>query len=90
MPTEAEWTFAAQSSAIPRDRPESANLGSDNTKSIERLRTDLRERELQVVGSHPPDSNGLYDMLGNVWEWTYDYFNTQPALVTNTQCLVST
>ena len=52
---------------------------------VERLRTDLRERELQVVGSHPPDSNGLYDMLGNVWEWTYDYFNTQPALVTNTQ-----
>jgi len=85
LPTEAEWTFSARSSAIPRDRPELANLGSDNTKSIERLRSDLREREVQGVASHPPDAQGLYDMLGNVWEWTHDYFNTQPALLTNTQ-----
>ena len=85
LPTEAEWTYAARSSVIPRDRPELANLGSDNTKSIERLRADLGERNVREVASHPPDENGLYDMLGNVWEWTHDYFNTHPALLTNTQ-----
>ncbi|MDA1312199.1 MAG: SUMF1/EgtB/PvdO family nonheme iron enzyme [Acidobacteria bacterium] len=85
LPTEAEWTFAARSSVIPRDRPELANLGSDNTKSIERLRSDLRERTVRAVGSYPPDDHGLYEMLGNVWEWTHDYFNTHSALLTKTE-----
>jgi formylglycine-generating enzyme required for sulfatase activity/pimeloyl-ACP methyl ester carboxylesterase len=85
LPTEAEWLYAAESSTIPGDHPEQANLGSRNTRSISQLRADLRELAVRPVASYPPNARGLHDLLGNVWEWTYDYFNTQTALLTATE-----
>src|SRR2546425_6832194 len=52
-----------------------ANLGSSDTKSVERLVQDLKNSGTRPVGSYSPNWYGLYGMTGNVWEWCYDYFN---------------
>lgn len=64
LPTEVEWEYAARAGAqkdIPwKDIEASANLNK---------KTPVR------VGSKNPNAWGLYDMLGNVWEWVDDYYN---------------
>ncbi len=37
----------------------------------------------QAVGGKAANSFGLYDMLGNVWEWTNDWGDTYPGTVSD-------
>jgi hypothetical protein len=79
LPTDAEWDHA-NSGPTP---VEQANVGTRDTKDTDLLVKAVREKGTRQVGSYPPNRFGLYDMVGNVWEWCHDYFNTvatpQPA-----------
>jgi formylglycine-generating enzyme required for sulfatase activity len=77
LPTDAEWSHAA--GAVPKEEQISnaVNLGNADTKHIARLVEELKKNSSKPVDSHLPNQYGLYNMYGNVWEWTTDYFDPE-------------
>lgn len=83
LPTEAEWELAARGGnygTIFLWGDESAKLDEmANTWNGEFPvnNTKIDGFELRApVKSYLPNKYGLYDMAGNVWEWTSDWYNT--------------
>ncbi len=82
LPTEAEWEFACRGGLdgaefawgdefAPNDKL-LANTWQGNFPH-ENLNEDGYERTSPVT-AFPPNGYGLRDMIGNVWEWTSDWF----------------
>ena len=70
LPTEAEWEKAARGGFVGQKYPW-GNTSPDGTQANLGGREDQHERSAPV-GSYLPNAFGLYDMLGNVWEWCSD------------------
>ncbi|WP_315789848.1 formylglycine-generating enzyme family protein [Fischerella sp. JS2] len=82
IPTEAEWEFAARGGLDGAEYVWGNEFASNgkmmaNTWQgefpVQNLLTDGYERTAPV-GSFPPNGYGLYEMAGNVWEWTADWY----------------
>ncbi|MBP5973822.1 formylglycine-generating enzyme family protein [Brasilonema sp. CT11] len=76
LPSEAEWEYAARAgTTTPFYFGETITTGLANYKGTETYASEPKGQYRQQttnVGSFPPNTFGLYDMHGNVWEWCQD------------------
>jgi formylglycine-generating enzyme required for sulfatase activity len=68
LPTEAEWEHAC--------RAGTAGARYGQLDEIAWYRGNSQER-MHEVGGRRPNAWGLYDMLGNVWEWCWDVYDAE-------------
>ena len=69
LPTEAEWELACR-----------AGTSGERYGELDRIAwyRGNSEGSTHGVGQKEPNACGLYDMLGNVWEWCWDWHASYP------------
>ncbi|MEF8750974.1 MAG: SUMF1/EgtB/PvdO family nonheme iron enzyme [Candidatus Accumulibacter necessarius] len=71
--SEAEWEYAARAGTATA-YPWGEDLGT-NRGNFAFSGSQWSGKQTAPVGSFAPNGFGLYDMIGNVWEWTQDCWN---------------
>ena len=75
LPSEAEWEYACRAgSSSAFSFGETLNQKQACCRFATMPQSALPQGPAPV-GSFPPNSFGLYEMHGNVWEWTLDWWN---------------
>jgi len=68
LPTDAEWQYACKAGSNSYQYSNIDDIAWYNTNSDNRVHS---------VGEKQPNAMGLYDTLGNVWEWCWDLYDEE-------------
>lgn len=72
LPSEAEWEYACRSGKSEPYNWSRQRRSNDRSGEAAGIQPPL---PVVAVRTYPPNAFGLYDMRGNVWEWTADWFD---------------
>jgi len=68
LPTEAEWEYASRGGLTDKNYPTGDQIDSTKANYGKKYKGSIQ------IGTFQPNNFGVYDMSGNVWEWTFDNY----------------